>query len=56
MKSAADRDIKMSEFEAIFASAEDDTFDDESAFELFKLGFYPYRDEERMNYTVEVHI
>ena len=37
-------------------SAEDDTFDDESAFELFKLGFYPYRDEERMNYTVEVHI
>tara|TARA_B100000700_G_scaffold331347_1_gene463355 strand:- start:1948 stop:4413 length:2466 start_codon:yes stop_codon:yes gene_type:complete len=23
-------------------------------FELFKLGFYPYRDEERMNYTVEV--
>ena len=27
MKSAADRDIKMSEFEAIFASAEDDTFE-----------------------------
>lgn len=29
---------------------------DEDTFEQFKLGFYPYRDEERMNYTVEVQV
>lgn len=35
------------------SSASSDT---KTEFEQFKLGFYPYRDEERMNYTVEVQV